>query len=127
MLKSRQILAFAPCQDDIEAVKVYVHFTPESGHRCWANLKKKLAWRLQAEGSPGPRSAAERHSELYLLLFERGPTRLFAVCRSMVVRETFSIWSVTSSTTASCSTPGGSGLGIALLVGIFYLHLMSQY
>jgi hypothetical protein len=33
MLNPMQILTFAPCQDDIGAVKVYVRFTPESGHK----------------------------------------------------------------------------------------------
>jgi hypothetical protein len=30
MLNPMQILTFAPCQDDIEAVKVYVRFTPKA-------------------------------------------------------------------------------------------------
>jgi hypothetical protein len=35
MLNPMQILTSAPCEDDIRAVKVYVRFTPESGHvRC---------------------------------------------------------------------------------------------
>src|SRR5262245_47404409 len=64
----------------------------------------------------GSRRSSER---AYLFLPEPGPTRLFAVCASMVVRETLSIWPITSSTTARCSAPGGSGLGIVLLLAIF--------
>ena len=32
MLNPKQIFAFAPWQDDVGAVKVYVRFTPKSGH-----------------------------------------------------------------------------------------------
>jgi hypothetical protein len=64
---------------------------------------------------------------LYLLLFERGPTRLFAVCLSIAVREMLSIWPVTSSTTASCSDARGKWIGNSFVGSHFYLRLMSQY
>jgi hypothetical protein len=62
----------------------------------------------------------------YLPLSEPGPTRLLAVCRSIAVREMLSIWSVTSSLTANCSTPGGSALGIVLVAILVVSVLMSQ-
>jgi hypothetical protein len=77
MLNPMQVLTFAPCQDDIRAVKVYVHFPPKKRRSMLGRISRKSwpgNWKLGVEAPCRP----QRHSELYLLLFEPGPTRLFA-------------------------------------------------
>jgi hypothetical protein len=62
MLNPMQVLTFAPCQDDIRAAKVYVHFPPQKAEiDARANLKEKLAWQLEAgRRSPVQASAPQR-------------------------------------------------------------------